>query len=91
MPPQRKRAKRKPLPYKARARARRAAQPPPPAVPGFERTMPFPDWCRYKGFSVQTGKRLIKTGRVRITWLSPGRFGVTESADRAYMRSCESA
>ena len=80
-----------PLPFKAAARARREAQAPQQSVPGFQRVMPFADWCRTKGFSVNTGKRLRKAGKIRVVQLSPGRVGVTESADAEFMRSCEFA
>jgi hypothetical protein len=79
------------LSAKAIAKARRQAEPPPQAVPGFERVVPFPDWCKLKGFSIQTGKRLRKAGKVRVVYLSATRIGVTESADREFMKSCESA
>jgi hypothetical protein len=78
------------LSFKARARARREALPPQQSVPGFERVMPFPEWCRYKGFSIQTGKRLRAAGKVRVVYLSATRIGVTESADREFMAACES-
>ena len=55
--------KTKPISFKAAAKRRREAQAPPPSVPGFERVMPFRDWCALKGFSVLTGQRLRKEGR----------------------------
>jgi hypothetical protein len=76
---------------KAIAKARREAQGPPPSVPGFERVLPFADWCRLKNFSANTGKRLIREGKVKITRLSQKRIGVSESADRQFMQACESA
>ena len=56
--------KTKPISFKAAAKRRREAQAPPPSVPGFERVMPFRDWCALKGFSVLTGQRLRKEGRI---------------------------
>jgi len=53
--------------------------------------MPFPEWCRYKGVSLNTGKRWRKAGKIRVVRLSANRVGVTESADREFMRACESA
>jgi hypothetical protein len=83
--------KTKPISFKAAAKRRREAQAPPPSVPGFERVMPFRDWCALKGFSVLTGQRLRKEGRIRVVRLSATRLGVTESAEREYMAACESA
>jgi hypothetical protein len=79
------------LSFKAAARARRQAEPSPPPTPGFERVLPFPDWCRLKGFSVNTGKRLRKAGKIRVVRLSSTRVGVSESADREFMKACEGA
>jgi hypothetical protein len=79
------------LSFKEAARRRRQAEPAPPPTPGFERVLPFADWCRLKGFSVNTGKRLRKAGKVRVVRLSSTRVGVSESADREFMKSCESA
>jgi hypothetical protein len=81
----------KKLSFKEAARRRRAAQPPQPSVPGFERVMLFADWCRSKSISPQTGKRLRQQGRIRVVQLSPGRVGVSASADAEFMRACESA
>ena len=80
----------KPISFKERARRRRQAEPK-PSVPGFERVLPFPDWCKLKGFSIQTGKRLRAAGKVRVVHLTATRIGVTASADAEYMKSCESA
>lgn len=77
--------------FKEAARRRREAQAPQPSVPGFEKVLPFPDWCRLKGFSVNTGKRLRKAGKIRVVRLSSTRVGVSESADAEFMKSCESA
>jgi hypothetical protein len=79
----------KPISFKERARRRRQAEPK-PSVPGFERVVPFADWCKLKGFSINTGKRLRAAGKVRVVRLSTTRIGVTESADREFMKSCES-
>jgi hypothetical protein len=86
-----KRAKTKPLPFKAAARARREAQATQGPVPGFERVMPFPDWCRLKGFSINTGKRLRAAGKIRVVRLSATRVGISASEDARFMRACESA
>jgi hypothetical protein len=60
-------------------------------IRAFERVMPFPQWCKLKGFSLATGKRLVKAGKVRLVHLSANRKGVSESEDARYMRACESA
>ena len=87
----RERAKAKPLSFKEAARRRREAQAPQQSVPGFERVVPFPEWCRYKGVSLNTGKRWRKAGKIKVVQLSANRVGVTASADAEFMRSCESA
>ena len=76
---------------KEAARRRREAQAPLSSVPGFERVLPFPEWCRLKGISLTSGKRLVRAGKVRVTHLSANRIGISESADRDYMKACESA
>jgi hypothetical protein len=57
----------------------------------FEHVMPLPAWCKLKGFSLSTGKRLVRAGKVKVVRLSANRVGVTESADAAYMQACEVA
>jgi hypothetical protein len=81
----------KTISFKERARRRREAEPPQQPVPGFEKVLPFSQWCRLKGFSVNTGKRLVREGRVKVIRLSQKRIGVSESADRQFMQACESA
>ena len=81
----------KPISFKERARRRREAQAPQPSIPGFEKVLPFATWCKLKGFSLQTGKRLRAAGKVRVVHLTATRIGVTASADAEYMKSCESA
>ena len=73
----------------------RAAGLPPPAghnappVPvGFPRVIPWLDWVKLRGFSLSTGERLARAGRVRVTYLSPRRKGVREDHDREYLESC---
>jgi hypothetical protein len=81
----------KPISFKERARRRREAQAPQPSIPGFEKVLPFATWCKLKGFSTNTGKRLIRDGKVKTVRLSPGRIGISESADREFMAACENA
>jgi hypothetical protein len=75
---------------KRAAAARRQAEPP-QAVPGFERVMPFAEWCKHKSISLDTGKRLRAAGKIKVVKLSTSRIGVTESADAEFMKACASA
>jgi hypothetical protein len=54
----------------------------------FQRVKPLAAWCRDKGFSLSTGRRLVKAGKVKLTYLSPRRVGVSEADDAAYMEAC---
>jgi hypothetical protein len=85
-----KRAKTKPskLSAKAIAKARRDAAPQ-PSVPGFERVLEFSAWARSKSISMSTAKRLRAAGKIKVVRLSTTRVGVSESADREFMKSCE--
>jgi hypothetical protein len=85
-----KRAKTAPVSFKAAAARRRQAEPQ-PAVAGFEKVMPFADWCKQKSISLDTGKRLRAAGKIRVVRLSASRVGVTESADAEFMKACETA
>jgi hypothetical protein len=60
-------------------------------IPPFQKMQTFAEWCRGKNFSLSTGRRLRKAGKVKVIQLSPRRLGVTEEADREYLESCESA
>jgi hypothetical protein len=78
----------KKLSHKAIAKRRREANPP-PSIPGFERVLPLAQWLALKNLSYQTGKRLIAEGKIKITHLSQKRIGISESADREFMKACE--
>jgi hypothetical protein len=52
------------------------------------RVIPIAEWCAARGVSYHTAWRLGRTGRLRITQLSPGRIGVREDHDREYLESC---
>jgi hypothetical protein len=52
------------------------------------RVIPFLEWCRLRGISASTGRRLIRAGKVKITDLSPRRIGVREDHDQEYLDSC---
>lgn len=81
--------KTKPSP-KAIAKARREATPQ-QATPGFERVLEFGAWARSKSISMSTAKRLRAAGKIKVVRLSATRIGVSESADREFMKACESA
>jgi hypothetical protein len=71
----------------------RAAGLPPPighnAPPvGIPRVIPWLEWVKLRGFSVSTGERLARAGKVKVTYLSPRRKGVREDHDREYLDSC---
>jgi len=59
-----------------------------PDKPPLLRVIPFSDWCKLRGFSEATGRRIIKSGRVKITDLSARRIGIREDHDREYLDSC---
>jgi hypothetical protein len=61
-----------------------------PAAPpvGFPRVIPWLDWVKLRGFSLSTGERLARAGKVKVTYLSPRRKGVREDHDREYLDSC---
>jgi hypothetical protein len=80
--------KTKPTSFKAAAARRRQAEAL-AAAPNFEPVMPFRDWARLKGLSLDTAKRLRAAGKIRVVRLSSSRIGVSASADAAYMASCE--
>ncbi len=49
---------------------------------------PFAEWCRMRGISKATGRRLAAAGRVKITHLSERIIGVRSDDDQAYLDSC---
>jgi predicted site-specific integrase-resolvase len=57
-------------------------------VPAFPRTMPLSKWLELRGVSRWTAYRLEKAGKLKLTQLSPGLFGVREDHDREYLESC---
>src|SRR5260221_9640606 len=51
----------------------------------------FPAWCRLKGISESTGRRLRRTGRgPPFIWLSARRLGITRKADREWTEALKS-
>jgi hypothetical protein len=49
---------------------------------------PFLDWCKMRGISVATGRRLAAAGRVKLTQLSERRIGVRSDHDQEYLDNC---
>ena len=55
-----------------------------------QRVMSLRQWCEVNGFSWDTGRRLLKSGKgPKILQLSPRRVGVTVGANRAWQKSRE--
>jgi hypothetical protein len=71
-----------------RAASRANPQQSAPVRSPFEKVQTFAEWCAGKRISVATGKRLRAAGKIKVVQLSPGRIGVSESADREYMKAC---
>jgi predicted DNA-binding transcriptional regulator AlpA len=50
-----------------------------------DRVLSFRQWCSVNGFSIATGRRLIKAGDgPAIVQLSPRRIGIKESVNAAW-------
>jgi hypothetical protein len=49
---------------------------------------PFKDWCKMRGISIATARRLAAAGRVKITHLSERCIGVRSDHDQEYLDSC---
>jgi hypothetical protein len=54
----------------------------------FPTVMPFKTWCKLRGISEQTGRRLIAAGKVKVTNLSRRRIGIRSDHDQEYLDSC---
>jgi hypothetical protein len=53
-----------------------------------QRVMTIPQWCEVNGFSLDTGRRLIKAGKGPvITQVSDRRVGITVGNNRAWQQS----
>jgi predicted DNA-binding transcriptional regulator AlpA len=53
-----------------------------------DRVLTFYEWCALNGFSVATGRRLVKAGLgPPLMQLSPRRLGVRESDNAAWQQS----
>jgi predicted DNA-binding transcriptional regulator AlpA len=50
------------------------------------RVTPFPEWCKAKGFSYSTGRRLLDSGQgPKITKLTARLLGVQRRHDREWL------
>jgi hypothetical protein len=57
-----------------------------------QRVMTIDQWCVVNGFSIWTGKRLIKAGKgPKITQISDRRIGITVANNRRWQQSRERA
>jgi hypothetical protein len=50
--------------------------------------IPWKDWLILAGISASTGERLVKARKIRLTWLSEHRRGVTSDEHRRYVNAC---
>jgi predicted site-specific integrase-resolvase len=48
----------------------------------------FDEWCRMRGISIATGRRLVSEGKVKITRLSERRIGIRSDHDREFLDRC---
>src|SRR5262245_23997352 len=69
--------------HKQRARQRAQA-----AQDGALVVYPFEEWCILRSLSKPQGRRVIESGRVKVTQLSERRFGIRSDHDREYLDSC---
>ena len=58
------------------------------SIPRLKRVIPMDEWCEARGISYYTARRLRMAGRLKVTQMSPGRIGVHEDDDAAYLESC---
>jgi hypothetical protein len=65
-------------------RQREAGHPRVPPITVYK----FREWCRMRGISVSTGRRLNAAGRIRFVHLSARCLGVRSDDDEAYLASC---
>jgi hypothetical protein len=57
-----------------------------------QRVMTIPQWCTVCGFSLDTGRRLLKAGKGPIvTQISDRRIGITVGNNRRWQRARERA
>jgi predicted DNA-binding transcriptional regulator AlpA len=58
------------------------------APPHGDRVLTFAQWCALNGFSLATGRRIVKSGNgPPVLQLSPRRIGIKESANAAWQQS----
>jgi predicted site-specific integrase-resolvase len=52
--------------------------------------IPWSTWLRMVGISNSTGRRLVREGKVTVTWLSERRKGIRSDHHQAFLDSCQS-
>jgi hypothetical protein len=48
----------------------------------------FAEWVKLRGVSVATGRRILASGKVKVTRLSDRRIGIRSDHDLEYLNSC---
>ena len=59
-----------------------------PRFAGVVRVIPWLEWCELRGLSLSTAERLMRAGKVKVTFLSKRRKGVRTDHDQEYLDSC---
>ena len=55
---------------------------------GVVRVIPWLEWCELRGLSLSTAERLMRAGKVKVTFLSERRKGVRTDHDAEFLDSC---
>jgi hypothetical protein len=71
-----------------RQQQRKAALETSPRFAGVIRVIPWLEWCELRGLSLSTAERLMRAGKVKVTFLSERRKGVRTDHDQEYLDSC---
>jgi hypothetical protein len=67
---------------------RKAALETSPRFAGVIRVIPWLEWCALRGLSLSTAERLMRAGKVKVTFLSERRKGVRTDHDAEFLDSC---
>jgi predicted site-specific integrase-resolvase len=59
------------------------------ARPDIITVIPLIEWCKLRGISRATARRLILAGKVKATRLSERRIGIRSDHDQEYLDACE--
>jgi hypothetical protein len=57
-------------------------------LPPFPEIIPWQQWIHMRGISLSTADRLMREGRIKVTWLSKRRKGIRADHDREFLDSC---